>query len=67
MAVCRPPNLPLPRLQVLALNSPLAPWAPLPCSNLVPSFKLDSDQPIDLRGMPPAVAEVYVLTGAQPA
>ena len=33
-------------------------------SNVVPSFKLDSDEAIDLRGMPPAVAEVYVLTGA---
>lgn len=31
-------------------------------SNVVPSFKIDSDQPIDLRAMPPAVAEVYVLT-----
>lgn len=31
-------------------------------SNVVPSFKLDSDEAIDLRGMPPAVAEVYVLT-----
>lgn len=40
-------------------NVPL-PW---PCSNVVPSFKTDSDEPIDLRGMPPAVAEVYVLTG----
>ncbi|KAL4443545.1 hypothetical protein ABPG75_011282 [Micractinium tetrahymenae] len=31
-------------------------------SNVVPSFKIDSDEPIDLRSMPPAVAEVYVLT-----
>jgi hypothetical protein len=29
---------------------------------VVPSFKIDSSEPIDLRGMPPAVAEVYVLT-----
>ena len=33
------------------------------CSNVVPSFKLEAEEPVDLRGMPPAVAEVYVLTG----
>lgn len=32
------------------------------CSNVVPSFQTDSTEPIDLRDMPPAVAEVYVLT-----
>ncbi|KAI3428088.1 hypothetical protein D9Q98_006471 [Chlorella vulgaris] len=31
-------------------------------SNVVPSFQTDSTEPIDLRDMPPAVAEVYVLT-----
>lgn len=43
---------------------PSSPWHVSCRSNVVPSFKLDSDEAIDLRGMPPAVAEVYVLTGA---
>ncbi|KAL4533067.1 hypothetical protein Ndes2526A_g08520 [Nannochloris sp. 'desiccata'] len=31
-------------------------------SGLLPSFKAGAPAPIDLRGLPPAVAEVYVLT-----
>eukprot|EP00887_Chlorella_sp_A99_P002066 scaffold18.g2066.t1 len=31
-------------------------------SGLLPTFGLDSEAPLDLRGLPPAVAEVYMLT-----
>ena len=36
------------------------------CRDLLPAFHLDSEAPIDLRSMPPAVAEVYVLTVVRP-